>query len=186
MRRVRASGVRTVGTVLVCALALAGCGGDDSTANEAAIDTGAAEATTVATSDEPAESTPSGGSDTAPAPTPGTGSLVLDDGRSFAIEISECEFSPNGTFTVKGTSERGSTFEMTQFFLGEDWSQSQASIEFPNRDQVYVIVSKASQDAAPADVDGKSVGWVRTFSELDESANQIVYRGTGTLRLTCA
>jgi hypothetical protein len=75
---------------------------------------------------------------------------------------------------------------MTQFFLGEDWSQSQVSIEFPNRDQVFVIVSKASQDGAPADVDGKSVSWVRTFSELDESANDIVYRGTGTLRLTCA
>jgi hypothetical protein len=184
MRRV-GHGVLLFGAALASGLVLAACGGD-SIADEAAAETEPAETAAVATTEGATGSTASSGTDAGPAPAPGKGALVLDDGRSFAITITECEFSPNGTFTVKGTSEQGSTFEMTQFFLGEDWSQSQVSIEFPNRDQVFVIVSKASQDGAPADVDGKSVSWVRTFSELDESANDIVYRGTGTLRLTCA
>jgi hypothetical protein len=189
VQRAHRHGVLAVGGTLACALTLAACGGDDSAGSEAATETtieAETETSAVATTESPTESTSESTADTGPAPAPGEGTLVLEDGRSFAIAISRCEFSPNGTFTVRGTSDQGSSFEMTQFFLGEEWSQSQVSIEFPNDDQIFVIVSKATQDGAPADVDGKSISWVRAFSELDESANQIVYRGTGTLRLTCA
>ena len=74
---------------------------------------------------------------------------------------------------------------MTQFFLNGKWSQSDAGIEFPNSDQIYVLVSSRSEGAEPAAVDGKTIRWTQTFKELDESANAHVYTGKGTLSITC-
>jgi len=178
-------------------LPLAGCGGGDSEPAAApeptteavetdSTETEQAEAEEVETegaeSEEaaPEESVSSGG-----APAPGSGQVELDDGRAFAIAISECKFQPAGTFTVKGTTDGGETFEMTQFFLGGDWSQTNVQIESANGDSIYVIRSRATEGAAPATVDGKSVSWTEEFRELDESANAHVYTGEGTLRLTC-
>ncbi len=181
-------------------LALAGCGGGsessadqegeavaevetvatatETEADEAEPETGEAETT----ADEPAATTDASG----PAPAPGKGSLVLDDGRVFALTVSECEFQPNGTFQIDGTSDKGSTFEVVQFYLGDKWSQSSVNIVLPNSDQVYVIVSNATEGAEPITVDGKTLSWTQTFRELDESANRHVYTGQGTVQVTCA
>ncbi len=176
-------------------LGLVGCGGrDESSVNQETVDAATPIETESVddTATETAESGDTGSSEPAgPAPAPGKGSLVLDDGRTFALTITECEFvqgpgSPTaGTIEVQGTSEKGARFELTQFFLNGEWSQSDASIEFPNRDQIYVIVSSASADGEPATVDAKTITWTRTFKELDESANAHVYSGEGTLVLTC-
>ncbi|MCZ7589347.1 MAG: hypothetical protein M5U27_10945 [Gaiella sp.] len=140
-------------------------------------------ATETAETPETETSAPATGGGAAPAP--GQGTLSLDDGRSYSIAIGECEFRENGTIEVKGTSDEGSTFDMTQFQLGDEWRQTDASIQFANGDQIYVIVSSASPDGAPAEVEGKTITWEQTFQELDESANSIVYRGSGKLRLAC-
>lgn len=173
-------------------LALAACGGenDSDAASDTETEAIAAEETDTASESDadegPATDTETSSPDTAvAAAAPGTGTLELADGRSFTITVSECEFQPTGTFEIKGTSDNGAEFDMTQFYLNDKWSQTDASIQYPNRDQVYVIVSAASPDAEPATVDGKSVTWVQTFRELDESANAHVYTGEGTLSLTC-
>ncbi len=176
---------------LVLTLAACGGGGDSAASSEAEAETVAVEETATtsgsAASDDPQTGTDTSDSDTAaPTAAPGTGKLELDDGRVFAITVTSCEFQPSGTFEIKGTSDRGSEFDMTQFYLGDEWSQTDAAIGFPNRDQIYVIVSRATPDGEPATVDGKSVTWVQTFRELDESANAHVYTGQGTLRLTCS
>jgi hypothetical protein len=182
-------GLTTVVTVLI-GLALAGCGGDsDSSAADTETEAVATtfEDTETATTAPATTEESSSSTDDGAAPAPGTGTLVLDDGRVFAITVSQCEFLPNGTFTVNGTGDQGATFELTQFYLGEEWSQSQVDLQFPNRDRVYVIVTKATEGAEPATVEGKSVSWTQpTFRELDESANSHVYQGEGTVRVTCA
>ena len=175
---------------VVLVLALAACGGESETAAETPSTTTTEQSETLPTTDtdeseETETTTGSGPTSSGPAPAPGQGSLDLDDGRSYAITITECRFDPNGTFTVKGSSTEATTFEMTQFYLGEQWSQSQVSLEFPNRDQIYVIVGRLADDAEPATVEGKSISWTRMFRELDESANMHVYTGEGTVRLTC-
>lgn len=168
------------------AIALAGCGGGDSAASEdvAEIETAKIPPETAETTDE-AEADSAGGAAYGPAPAPGQGTLVLDDGRSFAITVTECEGEPAGTFSASGTSVEGSEFEIGNFYLGENWSQSQASLQFQNGDQIYVIVSRVAEGAEPATVDGPTLTWAQTFRELDESANQHVYTGQGVVRLTC-
>ncbi len=174
-------------------LVLAACGGgrDPAALSDTETETVAVEETGTtsesdATDDLEANADTSSSDTAVPAAAPGTGTLELDDGRAFAIVVTECEFQPSGTFEIKGTSDQGSEFDMTQFYLSDEWSQTDASIEFPNRDQIYVIVTRATPDGEPATVDGKSVTWVQTFRELDESANAHVYTGKGTLSLTCS
>jgi len=176
-------------------LTLVGCGGGSGSGADdesEAVSTGEDETSdTAAATTEEIDTSESSSTGTEPALPAGRGTLVLDDGRSFTITVTECQFNPDdgtptaGTVEVKGTSERGSTFELTQFFLNGEWSQSDASIAFPNRDQIYVLVSSASSDGEPATVEGKTIRWTRTFKELDESANAHVYTGEGTLLLTC-
>lgn len=182
MRRPTIRSLFPVVAITISALVVAGCGGGDTSA---APDDAGEQETEVETADE--TETDSGGSPAAdgPALAPGRGTLVLDDGRSFAITLTECEGEPTGTFSASGTSIEGSGFSFGNFYLGESWSQSQASIEFPNRDQIYVIVGRLAEGAEPAAVEGTSVTWVQTFRELDESANRHVYTGQGVLRLTC-
>jgi hypothetical protein len=181
--------------VILFLLVASGCGGGDESAaddEQAPITTDAGDTTTDATTEDTATETETETSPptSGPAPAPGTGTLVLDDGRSFAITVSECEFQPSdgsptaGSFEIAGTSERGSEFGLTQFFLNGEWSQTNAALEFPNRDQIYVITFAAG-DGEPATVDGKTVTWAESFRELDESANRHVYTGAGTLTLTC-
>lgn len=167
------------------ALLATGCGGGDDAAVEETPDSPAA------TESEETETTETTDTETSPAPgngappASGQGVLSLDDGRTYSIAIGECEFQENGTIEVKGTSDEGSTFDMTQFQLGDEWRQTDASIQFANGDQIYVIVSSASPDGAPAEVEGKAITWEQVFQELDESANSIVFSGSGTLRLAC-
>jgi hypothetical protein len=182
-----------VAALAILGLGLVGCGGGG---NASAGETADASADTdVATTTETADvdSTEANDADAGaggPAPAPGKGTLELDDGRSFAISVTRCNLGESdgtltaGSFEVAGTSGQGSTFEMTQFYLNDSWSQSDASIKFPNADQIYVLASAAG-GAEPATVEGKSIAWTQTFKELDESANSHVYTGEGTLRLTC-
>jgi len=171
----------------VAALALfaAGCGGGDDAALDETTDSPAAteieETETAETTDTETSAPASDGA----APAPGQGVLSLDDGRTYPIAIGECEFRENGTIEVKGASDEGSTFDMTQFQLGDEWRQTDASIKFANGDQIYVIVSSASPDGEPAEIAGKTITWEQVFRELDVSANSHVYEGAGTLRLSC-
>ncbi|HUG64270.1 MAG TPA: hypothetical protein VMK83_03555 [Gaiellaceae bacterium] len=187
--RIRRISIRSV-LLVACALlaiALAGCGGGDDAASEdvAEIETAETQPETAETTDEAEADSAGGAAADGPAHAPGQGTLVLDDGRSFAITVTECEGEPAGTFSASGTSVEGSEFEIGNFYLGENWSQSQASLQFPNGDQIYVIVSRVAEGADPATVDGSTLTWTQTFRELDESANQHVYTGEGVVRLTC-
>jgi hypothetical protein len=171
--------------VAVLALVAAGCGGGDDAAVEETTDT---PPVTETEENETTEQTDTGTASAAgggAAPAPGQGTLSLDDGRSYSIAVNECEFRENGTIEVKGTSDEGSTFDMTQFQLGDEWRQTDASIKLANGDQIYVIVSSASPDGEPAEVEGKTIAWEQAFRELDVSANSHVYEGAGTLRLSC-
>ncbi|HSG14391.1 MAG TPA: hypothetical protein VLA22_11025 [Gaiellaceae bacterium] len=165
-------------------LVAAGCGGGDAAVEQKTDSPATTEIEETETTERTdTETTPLPGNGSAPAP--GQGFLELDDGRSYAIAIGGCTFQPSGTIEVSGTSDEGSTFDMTQFFLGEEWSRTDASIEFADGDRIYVTVSSANPDGAPAEAEGKTITWEQVFQELDESANSIVYSGSGRLRLTC-
>lgn len=164
---------------LVAAASACGGGGDDDAAapsTEAQVAETETDVSTEETTADTMEASP---------PAAGQGVLELDDGRSYSVAIGECQFLESGTIEVKGTSDEGSTFDMTQFQLGDEWRQTDALIQFANGDRIYVIVSSASPDGAPAEVEGKTITWEPAFQELDESTNAIVYSGSGSLRLTC-
>lgn len=182
-------------TLVALTLTLAACGGGSDSAASAESEATTTEETVTTLQSEvteqlDAETETSGSESTGPAPAPGKGTLELDDGRSFAIVVTSCNLGESegtpteGSFEVRGTSEQSSKFDMTQFFLNGEWSQTDASLEFPNRDQVYVLAFAAG-GAEPAMLDGRSISWTQTFKELDESANAHVYTGEGSLRLTC-
>jgi hypothetical protein len=180
----------TLAGALVVAIGAPACGGGGDSP-EGAVESGSTTLGDNSTTDDDMTITESAAEESVdsgtagPVPAPGKGSLALDDGRTFAITVTSCNLGESeggptaGSFEVKGTSEKGSTFEMTQFFLNGSWSQSDASIEFPSRDQIYVLAF-ASSGAEPATVEGTSVSWTQTFRELDESANQHVYTGEGS------
>lgn len=173
--------------VAALALVAAGCGGEGDAAADEPADVAPIEAETETATDSevPPETETSSASSGGTAPAPGKGVLSLDDGRTYSITVGECEFQPSGTIEISGTSDEGSTFDLTQFQLGDEWRQTDASIKFDNGDQIYVIVSSASPDGEAAEVEGKTIVWEQAFQELDESSNSIVYSGSGTLRLTC-
>lgn len=174
-----------VAIALVCVLpVLAACGGDDSAAAEAGAAATEPSEAPPATEEEDVTKT-SVASDDGPPPAAGLGTLTLADGRVFALAVSRCDPQPSGTFTVEGTGDEGATFEMTQLYLGDTWSRTQASLALAGGDQVYATASSAVDGAEPAVVEGRSVSWTQTFRELDESANSHVYTGAGTVRLTC-
>lgn len=188
------SSTRIAPALVLCVAALAllaaGCGGGDAAVEEtsdspAATETEATEATEATETTETTDTEASAAVDDAPPPTSGQGTLWLADGRTYAIAIAECAIQPGGTVEVSGTSDGGATFTMTQFYLDEEWSRSDASIELANGDRIFVLASPATPDTAPAKVDGKAITWEQVFQELDESANAIVYTGNGSLRLTC-
>ena len=136
----------------------------------------------------PAEaSDPAAVADVGPAAAPGEGRLQVG-GKTYDLTIASCKFNGDGpaegTFEVKGTDADGHNFEMTQFFLGGDWSQSDVQLDL-DKTKIYVISSSAREGAEPATVDGKNVTWVTSFRELDEAANSQVDLGEGTLNLTC-
>ena len=172
-------------SVAALALLAPGCGGGEDAVGEPADVPGVVTETTEAGPGEPAETETTSAASDGPPPAPGQGVFSLDDGRTYALAIGECTFQPSGTIEVQGTSDEGSRFEMTQFQLGDEWRQTDASIQFANGDRIYVIVSSASPGGEPAEVEGKTITWGQAFQELDESANSIVYSGSGTLRLTC-
>ena len=187
-----------VPAAVVASLALAACGGGSTSDSAAQTETTSA-ATDVGdttaedgglqqTETEAAAGTESdsetGSRDVGPAAAPGKGTLDLGD-KVYAITVTECEFKTGGTFEVKGTTDDGSTFDMTQFYLGGNWSQSDMEVD-NGKIKVYTLASSASEGAEPATVTGKNVTWTREFRTLDVAAN--AFDGPareGTLNLTC-
>jgi hypothetical protein len=190
------------------ALALAGCAGETSAPAGAGVESApaaveasaatdggddppadAAAAEDVAEDPAPEEASEAAAMADAGAPAaPGQGSLDVG-GTTYDLTIASCTFNDDGpaegTFEVKGSDADGHNFEMTQFFLGGDWSQSDVQLDLDNT-KIYVISSSARDGAEPATVDGKNITWVADFRELDEAANSQVELGSGVLNLTCA
>ena len=126
--------------------------------------------------------------DAGPAAAPGAGRLEVG-GKTYDLTIASCEFNgegpAEGSFEVTGSDSDGHDFEMTQFFLNGEWSQSDVQLDL-GKTKIYVIRSSASDGAEPAAVDGSNVTWVESYRELDEAANAQVELGEGTLNFTCA
>lgn len=162
-------------------------GGDDPPADEAMSDEGAADdAAADPAAEEEAE--PAAMADAGAPAAPGQGTLDVG-GTTYDLTIAECTFNEDGpsegTFEVKGSDAEGHNFEMTQFFLNGDWSQSDVQLDLDNT-KIYVISSSSREGAEPATLDGQNVTWVVDFRELDEAANSQVELGSGVLNLTCA
>ncbi len=199
---------RATAALATLSLAIVGCssgaGSTDPTSEVAASNAGAptaepdGPAATMAdpgSAETPAEASPeatpegaAGGGDTGPAAAPGEGRLVVN-GTTYALTISECEFTTDGptkgTVDIKGTEASGASFEMTQFYLGDEWSQTSVVLDL-GPTKVYVQRSGAREGAVPAVVDGANVTWTESYRELDEAANSQVELGEGVLNLTCA
>lgn len=139
-----------------------------------------------ASPDSPPAATP-GTVDAGPAAAPGEGRLDVN-GTSYALTITECEFTDDGptkgTFEVRGTGPDGATFEMTQFFLSDKWSQTSVQLDF-GPTNIYVIRSGTREGAVPAAVDEANITWIESYRDLDVAANSQVDLGQGVLNLTC-
>jgi hypothetical protein len=135
----------------------------------------------------PAETPAVAVADTGPAAKAGQGRFDVN-GTTYALTVTECKFNgeglAEGSFEVKATDADGHDFDMTQFYLNGDWSQTDIQLDL-GPTMIYVIRSSASEGAVPATVDGTNVTWTESFRELDEAANSQVEIGTGTLNLTC-
>ena len=192
LSRKSGAGLSTLATLM---LVLAACsGGSAGTGDAAAEPAGSVAAPSPAAQgeDESADPTPADTpavavADTGPAAKAGQGRFDVN-GASYALTITECKFNgegpAEGTFEVKATDADGHDFEMTQFYLNGDWSQTDVQLDL-GPTMIYVIRSSASEGAAPAMVDGANVTWTESYRELDEAANSQVEIGTGTLNLTC-
>lgn len=126
----------------------------------------------------------------APEPAaPGEGTLEVD-GNVYTFAIDECEFAEDGptegSFDVRGTAPDGGTFEMTQFYLNESWSQTQVMLDIEGPTELYVIVSGASADGEPATVAGTNVTWTADYYDFNPTENSQVGVGPGVLNLTCS
>jgi len=189
---------RATAALTTIGLVLAGCSGGGDTSDPTREP---AESSAIAPSAEPGGAAASpiaspaatsagsgGGGDTGPAAAPGEGRLEVN-GETYALTITECMFQADGptkgTFDVNGTEASGATFEMTQFYLGDEWSQTSVQLDF-GPTQIYVIRSGTREGAVPATVDGANVTWIETYQELDVAANSQVDLGEGVLNLTCA
>jgi len=188
---------RVISTLATLSLVITGCSSDggstDPTGGSASTATIAPSAgssdpgTSAAPTEAPPEGSSSGG-DTGPAAAPGEGRLEVN-GTTYALTISECKFTTDGptkgTFEVRGTEAGGAPFEMTQFYLSDQWSQTSVQLDL-GATKVYVIRSGVREGAVPATVDGQNVTWIESYHELDEAANSQVALGDGVLNLTCA
>ena len=187
---------RAVAALATFSLVLAGCSGGGETTDptrDPAKSSVAPSADTSAAGTPPAASTPPSragpmGGDTGPAADPGTGRLEVN-GKTYSFTISRCKFNDDGpskgTFDVKGTEASGASFDMTQFYLGDKWSQTSVELDF-GPTKIYVIRSGVSEGAVPATVDGTNVTWIESYRELDVAANSQVAVGEGVLNLTCS
>ncbi len=198
----------TLSTVAALAFAVSGCSGDGEGASDSSSQSGPAAVMSSAPAEmedgsaeedsameeSASEESASGEAseaaaavDAGPPAAAGEGRLVVG-GTTYDLTIESCKFNgegpAEGTFEVKGSDADGHDFEMTQFFLGGEWSQSDVQLDL-GKTKIYVIRSSASDGAEPAAVDGKNVTWVESYKELDEAANAQVDLGTGTLNLTC-
>ncbi len=187
---------RATAALAALGLILAGCSGGGE-ATDPTVDPAKSSSvapSSAAAGESPAaasQDVPSGGSgsgDTGPAADPGTGRLEVN-GKTYAFTISKCKFTDDGpskgTVDVKGSEASGASFEMTQFYLGDKWSQTSVQLDF-GPTQIYVIRSGASEGAVPATVDGTNVTWIESYHELDVAANSQVAVGEGVLNLTCS
>jgi hypothetical protein len=191
------SGRATVALATI-GLVLAGCSGggetSDPTREPAESSATAPSAEPGGAGASPAASAPAtsggsaGGGDTGPAAAPGEGRLEVN-GETYALTIGECKFQTDGptsgTVEVRGTEASGAAFAMTQFYLGDKWSQTSVQLDFGPK-KIYVIRSAAREGAVPAVVDGTNVTWIETYREFDVAANAQVDLGQGVLNLTCA
>lgn len=121
-----------------------------------------------------------------PAAAAGEGTLTVN-GTSYPLTITSCSFSgegpADGSFEVEGTTD-GGTFEMGQFFLNGDWSQTSVQLDL-GAHKLYVIRTASSGGAVAAAVDNGNVTYVDAYRDLDEPANSQVEIGAGTVNLTC-
>ena len=186
---------RATAALATLGLVLAGCSGGGETTDPTADpekSSAAAPSAMGAASPSAAATTASSagpvGGDTGPAANPGEGRLEVN-GTTYALTISECKFTDDGptkgTVDVKGTEASGASFDMTQFYLGDKWSQTSVQLDF-GPTQIYVIRTGTSEGAVPATVDGRNVTWIESYRELDVAANSQVNLGEGVLNLTCA
>ena len=183
----------SLSTLAALTLVLAAC----SSGSAGASDPAAEPAGSVAAPDSP-EDAGAGSADPTPEETPATadtgppakageGQFVVN-GATYALTVTECSFNgegpADGSFEVRATDADGHDFDMTQFYLNGDWSQTDVQLDL-GPTMIYVIRSSASEGAAPAQVDAKNITWTESYRELDEAANSQVDVGTGTLNLTC-
>ena len=72
---------------------------DETAADESTVtdETASQDATVDTETTEPEAETSDNSATTGPAPAPGTGMLELDDGRTFAITVTECSFQPESS-----------------------------------------------------------------------------------------
>jgi hypothetical protein len=177
-------------------LMLAGCSSDSADTSDPVAD--AAESMVAPSAADDGQET---SADPAPAEDPaadpvadpgppakaGEGSFQVN-GTTYALKVTECTFNDEGlaegTFEIAATDADGHPFEMTQFYLNGDWSQTDVQLDL-GPTKIYVIRSAASDGAAPAEVNGTNVTWSETYRELDEAANSQQEIGTGTLNITC-
>ena len=121
-----------------------------------------------------------------PAAAAGEGTLTVN-GTTYPLTITSCSFSgegpADGSFEVDGTTD-GGTFEMGQFFLNGDWSQTSVQLDL-GAHKLYVIRTASSGGAVAATVDNGNVTYVDAYRDLDEPANSQVEIGQGTVNLTC-
>ena len=188
---------RATAALATLSLVLAGCSGGGETTDPtpdpaksssvaSSADSGGAATPSAAAPEAPSGGT--GGGDTGPAADPGEGRLEVN-GKTYALTISDCKFTDDGptkgSFEVNGTEGTGASFDMVQFYLGDDWSQTSVQLDF-GPTQIYVIRSGTREGAVPATVDGSNVTWIESYRELDVAANSQVDLGEGVLNLTCA
>ena len=186
----------SLSTLAALTLVLAAC----SSGSAGASDPAAEPAGSVAAPDSP-EDAGAGSADPTPEETPATDTVAdtgppakagegqfVVNGATYALTITECRFNgegpADGSFEVRATDADGHDFDMTQFYLNGDWSQTDVQLDL-GPTMIYVIRSSASEGAVPAQVDAKNITWTESYRELDEAANSQVEIGTGTLNLTC-
>ena len=177
-------------------LMLAGCSSDSADTGDPVADavesmvapSASADGQEASADPEPAEEPAADTvADPGPAAEAGEGSFEVN-GTTYALKVTECTFNDEGlsegTFEIAATDADGHPFEMTQFYLNGDWSQTDVQLDL-GPTMIYVIRTAASEGAAPAEVNGTNVTWSESYRELDVAANSQEDIGTGTLNITC-
>ncbi|MGE0601167.1 MAG: hypothetical protein AB7J35_17565 [Dehalococcoidia bacterium] len=178
---------------LLALAAFTACGGDDdddSSGDDSGSSPNSSSSNPTSSSNNPALTNGgSGPGDTGPAAAPGTARLEVN-GKTYSLTIGDCQFNETGpskgTISADGTGDNGITWDFTQFFLNDKWSQTSMELDYDNEaHKIYVIATAAGKGNEPAAVDGKNVSWIAPYRDLDVSANKQENIGDGKLNFTC-